>query len=151
MLLCLIARCAIAIVWTVFPYPISARSRIRKMLGRSLFALANFYSYMHATINIWIDEAQNKDQSLPHSLEETKDKLFVEQMSLLTTLQTHSYFTIYEPAVGGKFPKSTYDHIISEVQNVAISIALKAQTAKGLDDLSTQKEQKMASTSCVCD
>ncbi|OAX78616.1 hypothetical protein ACJ72_07077 [Emergomyces africanus] len=52
------AGCAVAFIWTIFPYPISASSQVRRCLGRSLFVLANFYSCMHTTIEVWIQQEQ---------------------------------------------------------------------------------------------
>jgi hypothetical protein len=112
------------------------------MLGRGLFILANFYSCMHTTIEVWIKGAQSEIQSPLFLLKEAREKLFSEEMSHITALWTFSQFTIYEPPVGGKFPKSTYDSIISEIQTIVISIALMAQIPQGLDGLPTQQGQR---------
>ncbi|TKA79513.1 hypothetical protein B0A55_02439 [Friedmanniomyces simplex] len=44
----------LAWIWTVFPYPITEHSMMRKNLGRSLYLLANYYSVMHETRISWI-------------------------------------------------------------------------------------------------
>lgn len=67
-LLTVIAGCTIAFFWTVFPYPVTSRSQVRKLLGRALFVLANFYSCMHTTIEVWIEGTQS-----PPSLQNQKD------------------------------------------------------------------------------
>lgn len=136
-LLTVIAGCTIAFIWTVFPYPVTSRSRVRKMLGRSLFVLANFYSSMHTTIEVWIASVQS-----PPSLAKTRQKLFSEEMTLITAMRMFCQFTIYEPPVGGKFPKSTYDSIISEIQSIVISMALMAKIPEGVKEMSGQQEQK---------
>jgi Aromatic acid exporter family member 2 len=141
-LLTVIAGCTFAFIWTVFPYPVTSRSQVRKLLGRGLFVLANFYSCMHTTIGIWIEGTQSDIQPLPHLLAETRRKLFSEEMTLITAMRTFSQFTVYEPPIGGKFPKSTYDSIISEIQSIVISMALMAKIPEGLDVMSRQQEQR---------
>lgn len=140
-LLTVIAGCTIAFIWTVFPYPITSRSQVRKLLGRGLFVLANFYSCMHTTIDVWIDGSQFDIQSSTHLLAETRQKLFSEEMTLITAMRSFSQFTVYEPPVGGKFPKSTYDKIISEIQSIVISMALMAKIPESLGGSAQQQGQ----------
>ncbi|KAK2759958.1 hypothetical protein FQN54_002694 [Arachnomyces sp. PD_36] len=140
-LLSVVAGCAISFVWVIFPYPISARSRVRKTLGRSLFVLAKFYSCMHTAIEVWMDEEQgdiSDEKSPAYLLEYARNKLLTEQHALLDALRTYSNFTRYEPPIGGKFPKKTYDNIISEIQTVMTSMALMAHTTRNLEGLSSQ-------------
>jgi len=90
---------------------------------------------MHTTIDIWINPPKSTDvtdESLT-TLYEIKSKLFAEEMSLLTTLRMQNNFTIYEPPIGGKFPKITYDEIIAEIQNIVIGMALMSQATKTLE------------------
>jgi hypothetical protein len=141
-LLAVIVGCTIAFVWTIFPYPVTSRSQVRKLLGQSLFVLANFYSCMHTTIEVWIDGSQIDIQPSTHLLAETRKKLFSDEMTLITAMRSFSQFKVYEPPVGGKFPKSTYDNIISEIQSVVISMALMAKIPESLDDSAQQQEQE---------
>lgn len=67
-----------------------------------------------------------------------RNKLLTEQNALLEALQIYSNFTRYEPPIGGKFPKKTYDTIISEIQTVSTSMALMAHTTRSLEALSSQ-------------
>ena len=140
-LLSVVAGCGISFIWVIFPYPISARSRVRKTLGRSLFVLANFYSCMHTAIEVWMNEEQgdiHDEKSPARLLENARNKLLTEQLSLLEALRAYSNFTRYEPPIGGKFPKKTYDTIISEIQTVVTSMALMAHTTRSLEGLSSQ-------------
>jgi len=90
-------------------------SQVRKLLGRGLFILASLYSCMHTTIEVWIDGSQIGAQSSPNLLAETRRKLSSEQMTLITAMRSFSQSTLYEPLIGGKFPKSIYENIISEI------------------------------------
>jgi len=142
-LLTVIVGCTIAFIWTIFPYPITSRSQVRKLLGQGLFTLANFYSCMHTTIEVWINESQTGIHSSPHLLAETRKKLFSDEMTLITAMRSLSQLTVYEPPVGGKFPKSTYDTIISDIQSVLISMALMAKIPESPGvTFSEQQEQE---------
>lgn len=55
-----------------------------------------------------------------------------------TGLRMHSHFSTLEPPIGGKFPKETYDNIISEVQRILTSMSLMAHTMQNLDALSVE-------------
>lgn len=107
----------------------TAKSKLRKLLGRSLFALAEFYSAMHTTIELWLSDElgdiHNPD-SPSRKLQGARQKLFEEEMLLLNSLRAHSHFTTFEPAIGGKFPKQLYDKITSEIQNILICMSLMA-------------------------
>ena len=92
---------------------------------------------MHTTIAVWIEG----EQSLP-SLAKTRKQLFSEEMTLITAMRMFSSHTVYEPPVGGKFPKSTYDSIISEIQSIVISMALMAKIPEGPKEPSSQNEQQ---------
>jgi hypothetical protein len=61
-------------------------------------------------------------------------------MKLITAMRMFSQHTVYELPVGGKFPKSTYDSIISEIQSIVISMALMAKIPEGLKGITGQPE-----------
>ncbi|KKZ60220.1 hypothetical protein EMCG_05030 [[Emmonsia] crescens] len=132
------AGCAVAFIWTIFPYPISASSQVRRCLGRSLFVLANFYSCMHTTIEVWIHQEQG-DITDPHSpgriLERVRLKLFVKELALLANMRDHSEFTLYEPPIGGRFPKYIYDNIASEIQAILASMDIMAYATRDLESM----------------
>lgn len=132
-LVCVIAGCAIALVWTIFPYPLSSGSQARKVLGRSLFILANFYSCMHTTIRLWITTPSHEDRTTSRSLDVAQDKLFADEMGLITLLRMHTRFSQFDPRIGEKFPVSTYKSIVAEIQTILLSMALMVQTTRALD------------------
>ncbi|KAK9242053.1 hypothetical protein V1506DRAFT_548716 [Lipomyces tetrasporus] len=137
------AGCAISFFWVIFPYPITAKSQLRKLLGRSLFVLARFYSAMHSTIQLWFagELGNTEDENSPaHRLQKSRHKIFKEEMMLLTGLRMHSHFSTFEPPIGGKFPKEIYDNIISEIQRILTSMSLMAHTTQNLDALSVETE-----------
>ncbi|KAJ5116868.1 hypothetical protein N7456_001216 [Penicillium angulare] len=137
------AGCAISFFWVIFPYPITAKSQLRKLLGKSLFVLAKFYSAMHTTIELWLGNELGdiQDKSSPaYQLQGSRHKIFKEEMMLLTGLRMHSHFSTFEPPIGGKFPKPIYDNIISEIQRILTSMSLMAHITQTLDALSVEPE-----------
>ncbi|KAJ5979646.1 hypothetical protein N7481_006944 [Penicillium waksmanii] len=137
------AGCAISFFWVIFPYPITAKSQLRHLLGRSMFVLARFYSCMHTTIELWFGGGlgSTDDESSPgYQLQVSRHKIFKEEMMLLNSLRVHSHFSTFEPPIGGKFPKKVYDDIISEIQRILTSMSLMAHTTQCLDVLSLESE-----------
>ncbi|KAJ5375976.1 hypothetical protein N7509_012862 [Penicillium cosmopolitanum] len=137
------AGCAISFFWVIFPYPITAKSQLRHLLGRSMFVLAKFYSCMHTTIELWFGGGLGSadDESSPgYQLQASRHKIFKEEMMLLNSLRMHSHFSTFEPPIGGKFPKKVYDDIISEIQRILTSMSLMAHTTQCLDLLSVESE-----------
>ena len=47
-LACVAGGCFVAFIWTIFPYPLSDRSWLRKDLGSTLYLLANYYAVVHS-------------------------------------------------------------------------------------------------------
>lgn len=137
------AGCAISFFWVIFPYPITAKSQLRRLLGRSLFVLAQFYSCMHTTIELWFaDElgTQTDPSSPGYRLQASRHKIFKEEMLLLTGLRMHSHFSTFEPPIGGRFPKERYDNIIAEIQRILTSMSLMAHTTQNLDALAIESD-----------
>jgi hypothetical protein len=139
-LLAVAAGCAISFIWVVLPYPVTSKSTLRKSLGEGLFLLARFYSCMHASIELWMKSelgtgsVQATHSATAQELQKTRQRVFKEGMVLLTKLRTLSHFSTFEPRIGGKFPKATYDAIIREIQRMFISMALMAQTAQSFQN-----------------
>lgn len=136
------AGCGISFFWVIFPYPITARSKLRKLLGHGLFVLAEYYSAMHNTIEIWMRSGISNGRfsgvsqnpaKISRQLSAVRQKLFKKEMMLLNTLRTHSHFTKFEPPIGGKFPKKTYDNLIAEAQRLLTSMSLMVSTTQNLE------------------
>ncbi|RDW67264.1 uncharacterized protein DSM5745_09130 [Aspergillus mulundensis] len=134
-LLAVAAGCAISFIWVIFPYPVTSKRTLRKSLGEGLLLLARFYSCMHASIELRMNEElrpASDARSAAQELQKSRQRLFAQGMGLLTRLRTLSHFTTFEPRIGGKFPREAYDAIINEAQRMFISMALMAQAAQSL-------------------
>lgn len=132
------AGCAISFIWSIFPNPITAGSQVRKTLGRGLFVLATFYNCMHTSIEVWINQEQgdmNNPRSPGRLLEKARNKLLSEELALLAEIRGHIEFTRYEPPIGGRFPKRTYESISSEIQTILTSMALMAHVTRNVETM----------------
>ena len=108
----------VCFIWTYFPYPITARSLLRKDLGASLYLLANFYSIVHTTFGLRLRAVEGDlkyRESAGRKLEKARTAVYLKEMKLLAEVREQSEWTRWEPTFGGKFPRERYDAIIQEV------------------------------------
>ena len=137
---------AVAFIWTMFPYPLTARSQLRKDLALALYLLANFYSIVHTTANVRVNGIEDapartyssftnphpnkhetgKKATVGYKLSKARTAVFAKEMSLLAGLRQHSAFTAWEPTFGGKFPRETYDSIIESTTRILQYLSLMA-------------------------
>ncbi|KAL8662244.1 MAG: hypothetical protein Q9168_008286, partial [Polycauliona sp. 1 TL-2023] len=118
-LACVSGGMLVAFIWTFFPYPLTARSQLRKDLGASLYLLANYYSCVHTTVGMRLDGSGgdlSDKKCRERRLDKARAQVFTKELALLAGLRQHSAFTKWEPTFGGKFPRQKYDTIIQEVQ-----------------------------------
>ena len=110
---------AVAFFWTIFPYPVSENSELRRNLGASLYLLANYYSIVHETVQGRIrgDEGDMLLKTSPgRRLEKARIKVFTKQTMLLSGLRQASAMSKWQLQIGGRFPKETYDALIQCIQ-----------------------------------
>lgn len=123
-----IAGVAVNFVWTYFPYPVTTYSTLRTDLGATLYILANFYSCMHTTVNLRLRLEPN-DPTLNHRLDKARNKVLLKCLRMIAKLKEHSTFSKFEPTFGGKFPKTTYDELVSSLQRIFNYAALIAYSS----------------------
>ncbi|KAK7424058.1 hypothetical protein QQX98_000668 [Neonectria punicea] len=115
--------CAVSFFWTIFPYPITAKSNVPRLAGASLFNLARFYSAMHTTVESWIHreggapERRHEDTHLRGILRD----LYKQELLVLNSLRMHTHFATYEPPIGGKFPVAIYSRLTAGYDITALS------------------------------
>ena len=120
-----VAGMFVAFFWTFFPYPLLARSQLRKDLGDSLFLLAHFYSIINTTISIRVRGAKegqnlegdtNDKQSSGRRLDKARRETYIHSLALLGGIRQHAEDTKWEPTFGGRFPREEYEAIIDQTQ-----------------------------------
>ncbi|KAE9984928.1 hypothetical protein EG328_008126 [Venturia inaequalis] len=138
----------VAFIWTIFPYPISEHSILRKSLGGAVYLLANYYSIIHETVQARVrnDEGDPEDKQSPgHRLSKMRLKVFAKQMQILTSLKTYSNFVQWEIPIGGKFPKQQYDALITATEHIINYISLIGYASAKFSDKTVEEESVWAS------
>ena len=138
---------AVSFFWVIFPYPITAKSRVPKLTGQGLFNLGRLYSAMHATIELWITSnpspaATGATQAVAHPQEGLRvivAGLYKTQLKSLQALKMSSQFATYEPPVGGKFPVRIYDDMIAAIQRSLSIVALMAHIGRTISPKSSRR------------
>ena len=123
----------VAFCWTIFPAPVTSRSRFRAKLGQSLFLLATYYASMHATVDMYLSDQQGNmadKESAGRRLSKARANIFAKELTLLASLREHRSYFKYEITIGGAFPKVLYDQIIAEVDGLLsyMNLAVHAAT-----------------------
>jgi hypothetical protein len=118
-LACVAAGTFVSFIWTIFPFPISDRSWLRRDLGSTLYLLANYYSVVHSTVRSRVSDTEGKEESETspgRQLEKARYKIFSKLMMILPSLKQHADWQKWEFTIGGKFPRETYDGITLRAQ-----------------------------------
>ncbi|TVY78574.1 Uncharacterized protein LSUE1_G003688 [Lachnellula suecica] len=126
-LACVAGGSFVAFIWTVFPYPLSDRSWLRKDLGSTIYLLANFYSVVHSTIGARMHDTEGdmESKSSPgRRLQKVRYKIFGKLLLLLPSLQQHAEWQKWEITIGGKFPRETYEDITLRATNIMNYLSL---------------------------
>ncbi|KAK4547039.1 hypothetical protein LTR36_001260 [Oleoguttula mirabilis] len=128
-LACVVGGLFVAFIWTIFPFPVSESSELRKDLGASLYLLSNFYSIVHETIRSRVQgtdaNAKVKGTHAYH-LDKARNAVFSKLILLLTNLKTNAAFSKLQLRVGGRFPREEYEGLIEVCQRVLQYMALMA-------------------------
>jgi len=109
----------VAFVWSYFPFPNTTHGALRQDLGSGLYLLANYYSTLHSTVELRLLDADfdiTAKGSPARRLEKARSRVFAKTGIQLGKLR--SLAAEWEPTLGGKFPKETYDEIIRSMQNI---------------------------------
>ncbi|KAF2156643.1 hypothetical protein K461DRAFT_272706 [Myriangium duriaei CBS 260.36] len=114
------AGLALAWIWTIFPYPVSEHSELRRDLGSALYLLANYNSIMDEVVAARIrGEVNFTDPSSPfHRLQKARNKVYAKSTLTLQALRMHIAFLSFDVPIGGRFPKEIYVKIVNRMQSI---------------------------------
>lgn len=104
-----------AYFWTIFPYPVSESTELRKDIGAALYLLANLYSVVHESIKSrvqQIDGDENVKGTRAYHLDKARSQVFLKLIGLLSRLKQNSAFSKAQIRVGGRFPREEYEGLI---------------------------------------
>ena len=133
-LACVASGLGIAFIWTYFPYPVTTHNTLRKDLGATMYLLANYYSCVHTTFETRLRLGALADESTEgspgHQLMQARAKVFGKIIVMLAKLRESSGLLKFDVALGGKFPKDTYDQAINSLQNIFNYMSLIAYATR---------------------
>ncbi|GAB7358451.1 hypothetical protein MBLNU230_g2515t2 [Neophaeotheca triangularis] len=135
----------VAWVWTIFPYPISESTELRKDVGASLYMLANLYSIVHETVQARVrgmDGAPSFKGTHAYQLEKARSKVFSKLLPLIQEMKTNSQFSIFQLRVGGRFPKEEYEAIIEIIRRVLNYTALISYASNSFSTQGDHSEER---------
>ncbi|KAF2225664.1 hypothetical protein BDZ85DRAFT_272383 [Elsinoe ampelina] len=127
----------LAWIWTIFPFPLSEHSELRRDLGSALYLLANYNSVMDETVRARVHgDADLSSPSSPYfQLEKARNKIYAKSTLTLQTLRMHTSFLKFDVPIGGRFPVETYTRIINRVQSIFNFIALVVHASQTFADM----------------
>ncbi|KAI9667372.1 MAG: hypothetical protein M1821_000187 [Bathelium mastoideum] len=135
----------VAFIWTIFPFPITEHSQLRRHLGSSLYLLANLYSVVHETMRCRIAGVEgdlDSKESPGRKLEKARLALFTKQTMLLGQMKNVLTFLKWDIPMGGRFPKETYIEILSCVENIQNFTALLSYSTRTFHDIKKSDDTK---------
>ena len=117
----------VAFIFTIFPFPVSEGSELRRDLGISFYTLASHYSLVQETVAAQLSGTHGDlsyRTSPGRKLERARVKLMSKHMLLIQSMREQSKFTKWQIPIDAPFPKATYDAIIDVVENILNYTAL---------------------------
>lgn len=105
----------VAWIWTIWPYPVSETSELRKDLGASMYMLAKFSAVTHEIVqNRFRGTGGDINTRGTHVnyLEKTRVAIFAKLLLLLNEMRTNSAFSRFTLSLGGQFPRETYERYV---------------------------------------
>lgn len=126
----------VAFIWTLFPFPISESTELRKDLDASMYLMGLYYHIGHETIKSVIKDTSGdvkvKGTHASH-LESARRTVFSKLVFLLNSLGTNSAFSKFQIPIGGRFPREEYESLISCLKRLLLWITLINYTAVSFD------------------
>lgn len=126
-LACVAGGLLVAYIWTIFPYPASQHTQLRRELGATIGLLAHYYSVCHETAAARVrgDAGDPARKGTPaHALQKARTAVFAHALGLIAHLKASSEFTRWQIHVGGRFPKPAYDALIARTERILRYTAL---------------------------
>lgn len=102
----------VAFIWTIFPYPISESTELRKDLSASLYLLSSYHNLAQETIKSRIQGIggdENTKGTHGYHLNKARQIVFSKLVLLLNNLKMNSAFSKFQLSMGGRFPREDYE------------------------------------------
>ncbi|CZR56399.1 uncharacterized protein PAC_06287 [Phialocephala subalpina] len=115
---CVLWGTVASIIFTYLPYPITARSLLRKDMAVVMHLLASYHAVVHSSIKARLrgSEGNVMDKtSRGRVLSHTRKAMFNKMMVLSSSVKHNVYLQKYEPGLGGRFPVAIFTDILSQL------------------------------------
>ena len=114
------AAMTIAWFWSIFPFPLSEHSALRKDMGSGLYLLAKYNSIMDEVVKVRLrGHADLDDPESPfHALQKMRDKVFAKCAMTMPALRMHVALLTFDIPIGGRFPKEIYIKVVDRMQSL---------------------------------
>jgi hypothetical protein len=119
--------CLVAFIWTIFPSPITDRTWLRRDLSATMYLLAHYFTAINETLKSRLHGTggdPNVKSSPAYKLMKTRRSLFGKLLLILPSLNQHANFQLFEPTIGGKFPREVYLDIIQRATRITSYLTL---------------------------
>jgi hypothetical protein len=126
-LACVAGGCFVAFIWTIFPFPLTDRTWLRRELSAALYHLASQFAIISSAIkfNVRGDAGDITKPGTPaHLLYKADSRTSTTTAMLLVSSTQHADWEKWEPTIGGKFPRETYEEIIRRCKSISAYMSL---------------------------
>ncbi|KAM3418373.1 hypothetical protein BST61_g4370 [Cercospora zeina] len=140
---------SVAYIWTIFPYPVSESTELRKDIGAALYMLANLNSIVNELVRARIQNIAGEETTKgtrAFHLEKARNLVFTKLLTLLTTLEQNSAFSKFQLRVGGRFPREEYIGLIASIQRVLQYITLISYASRSFTSPSSSSSSSTTTT-----
>ncbi|KAL7269567.1 hypothetical protein RUND412_007759 [Rhizina undulata] len=125
-LLLTLAGVVIAYIFTIFPFPVTTRSLIRRSVSTSLHLMSQTY----ASTTTLLHARLKADTTAEEAAQKATTKQLTKGYILYEQLRANILFTHFEPSLRGPFPRDQYERIINASQNIAGYLAMITYASK---------------------
>lgn len=130
-----IAGLLVAFFWTIFPYPISEHSEIRRDISEALFLLSNHYAITREIVQVGL--ANESSSAVPKkkvhdALESARFEFWTGEAQLLGRTRTNLAMQPWQVYFGSKFPSEKYEALVNHTETIMNYSSLLASASRSL-------------------
>lgn len=115
-----------AYFWTIFPYPLSEHSELRKSIARAMYELGHYNVCVQKTVQLHVSDivgAADNTTAVSY-LQAQRRGAFRRYLSWRNGSRALFQFLEWEFALGGRFPRQTYEEAMSILERIGRHLTL---------------------------
>ncbi|KAK3719522.1 hypothetical protein LTR37_004380 [Vermiconidia calcicola] len=137
----------VAFLWTIFPYPISETTELRKNLSASLYLMCAYYENVHEAVQARVTGKGGSTKtkgSHAYNLQKARMSVFAKLMMLINDLQNNVAFSKLQIRVGGRFPRKEYEGLVQCLRRLLLWTSLASYASMTFENLDSSDEGRSA-------